>query len=239
MLIIPAIDLLDNKVVRLTKGDYNEVTYYDYSPVDLATRYENHGFEWLHIIDLAAAKSGNISALPVIKEIKQKTKLKLQFGGGVRNKEQVDELINAGVDRIIIGSLSIQNKDEFENIVSKYGADKFVVAIDSHNENILTKGWTENSGVPIYDHINYCSDKSVTTFLCTDVSKDGTLSGPNAVLYGKIMEKHPGVKLIASGGISSLHDILLLGSMNLYATVVGKAIYENKIKLEDLANIGS
>ncbi len=239
MLIIPAIDILDDKVVRLTKGDYDLPTVYNYSPVELAQRYENSGFKWLHLVDLNAARTGIISTLPIIKEIKLKTELKLQFGGGVRSREQVAELVKNGVDRIIIGSLAIQNKTEFEKIVSENNAEMFVVAIDSSNEKILTKGWTENSGVPIFDHIGYCTNRYIKTFLCTDVTKDGTLTGPNAALYGKIMERHPDINLIASGGISSLHDIIMLQSMNLHAAVVGKAIYENKIKLEDLASIGS
>jgi len=239
MLIIPAVDILNNRVVRLTQGDYQQVTTYDYSPLELAQRYERLGFEWMHLVDLEAAKTGSINTLPILKEIKQKTGLKLQFGGGVRNTNQVNELIENGVDRIIIGSLAIENRNEFENIVSSNDASRFVVAIDANNERILTKGWTENSGGPIYDHIDYCTNRYINTFLCTDVSKDGTLSGPNAPLYSKIMERHPDINLIASGGISSLHDIIMLQSLNLYAAVVGKAIYENKIKLEDLASIGS
>jgi phosphoribosylformimino-5-aminoimidazole carboxamide ribotide isomerase len=238
MLIIPAIDILDNNVVRLTKGNYDQATVYNYSPIELAARYEELGFKWLHMVDLTAAKTGSINTLDTIKEIKQKTKLNLQFGGGVRRKEQVYELVESGVDKIIIGSLSIQNKTEFEKIVASNNSEKFVVAIDSNNENILTKAWTENSGVPIYDHINYCANLSVKTFLCTDVSKDGTVGGPNAALYGKIMDKHPDINLIASGGISSLHDIIMLETLNLHAAVVGKAIYENKIKLEDLSKLG-
>lgn len=239
MLIIPAVDILNNRVVRLTQGDYQQVTTYDYSPLELAQRYERLGFDWMHLVDLEAAKTGSINTLPILKEIKQKTGLKLQFGGGVRNANQVNELIENGVDRIIIGSLAIENRNKFENIVSSIDANRFVVAIDANNERILTKGWTENSGVPIYDHIDYCTNRYINTFLCTDVSKDGTLSGPNAPLYSKIMERHPDINLIASGGISSLHDIIMLQSLNLYAAVVGKAIYENKIKLEDLASIGS
>ncbi len=239
MLIIPAIDLLDNKVVRLTQGAYDDPTFYNYSPMELALKYEELGFKWLHVVDLRAAKTGKISSLPILKEIKDKTKLSLQFGGGIRSINQVDELFECGVDRIIIGSLSIQDKDEFEKISAKHDAHKLVIAIDSSEEHILTLGWTENSGISIYEHIDYCSGLNVKTFLCTDISKDGTLSGPNAALYEKIMLKHPDINLIASGGISSLHDIVMLQSLDLYAAVVGKAIYENKIKLEDLANIGS
>ena len=239
MLIIPAIDILDDKVVRLTQGDYSQATVYDYTPLELAKKYESLGFKWLHLVDLSAAKDGKISILPIIKSIREKTNLKIEFGGGVRNEKQVAELIEYGVDKIIIGSLSIQNKIEFEKILGKFDPSKFVAAVDSNNENILTKGWTENTGVPIYDHIGYCKSRAVNSFLCTDVTKDGTLSGPNVALYNKILTRHPDINLIASGGISSLHDIIMLKALNLHATVVGKAIYEHKIKLEDLASFGS
>ena len=239
MLIIPAIDVLGNKVVRLTKGDYQKATFYDSTPLEMAKRYESIGFKWIHLVDLAAAKDGQITILPIIQEIKSNTNLKIEFGGGIRHEKHVDELLKKGVDRIIIGSLSVDNKNEFEKIINKFDKSKFIVAIDSNKESILTKGWTENSGVTIYDHIGYCTDHSINTFLCTDVSKDGTLSGPNGALYTKILKKYPDVQLIASGGISSLHDIIMLQALNMHGAVVGKAIYENKIRLEDLASFGS
>ncbi|MCX7797264.1 MAG: 1-(5-phosphoribosyl)-5-[(5-phosphoribosylamino)methylideneamino]imidazole-4-carboxamide isomerase [Melioribacter sp.] len=239
MLIIPAIDILDNKVARLTKGDFNQATFYETTPIKVAEKYYNVGFKWVHIVDLSATLSQNIGILPILKEIKKKTNLLIQFGGGIRKIEQVNKLLNGGVDRIIIGSLSINNKDEFEKIIEKFGTKNIVVAIDSENEKILIKGWTKESNVSIYDHIQYCSSLGIDTFLCTDVSRDGTLQGSNVELYKKIMNKFPNIKLIASGGIGSLHDIMMLSDIDLYAVIVGKAIYENKIKLEDLIKIGS
>lgn len=239
MLIIPAIDILDNKVARLTKGDFSQATFYDISPQTVAQSYFNAGFKWVHIIDLSATLNEKINIIPVIKQIKESTNLKIQFGGGIRNEEQVNELFEEGVDRVIIGSLSLTNKDKFEKIISNYDKEKFAVAIDSNNEKILIKGWTEESRVSIYDHISYCLSLGINTFLCTDISRDGTLTGSNKDLYKKIMDKFPDIKLIASGGIGSLHDIITLNDIELYAVIVGKAIYENKIKLKDLVKIGS
>lgn len=239
MLIIPAIDILENKVARLTRGDYNSATFYDTTPLKMAEKYNTVGFNWIHVVDLSAALDGRINILPIIKEIKSKTSLKIEFGGGIRSEEQVNQLLDANVDRIILGSLSVKNKTEFEKIIKRFGANRFVAAIDSNNEKILIKGWTEESGISIYDHIEYCSSLGIDTFLCTDISRDGTLSGSNDQLYKKIMNRYSNIKLIASGGVGSLHDVILLKSINLYAVIVGKAIYENKIKLEDLINFGS
>jgi len=239
MLIIPAIDILNNKVARLTKGDFNQATYYDTTPLKVAERYNSTGFKWVHIVDLAASVDGKISIIPIIQQIKENTKLKIEFGGGIRNIEQVNQLINAKVDKIIIGSLSITDKTEFEKIIDKFGKERFIVAIDSNKEKILIKGWTQESGISIYEHIQYCFERGINTFLCTDISRDGTLSGSNKELYEKILNRFPDINLIASGGIGSLHDILMLSNINLYAVIVGKAIYENKIKLEDLIKIGS
>lgn len=239
MLIIPAIDILENKVARLTRGDYNSATFYDTTPLKMAEKYNTVGFNWIHVVDLSAALDGRINILPIIKEIKSKTSLKIEFGGGIRSEEQVNQLFDANVDRIIVGSLSVKNKTEFEKIIKRFGANRFVAAIDSNNEKILTKGWTEESGISIYDHIEYCSSLGIDTFLCTDISRDGTLRGSNDQLYKKIMNRYSNIKLIASGGVGSLHDVILLKSINLYAVIVGKAIYENKIKLEDLINFGS
>ncbi len=238
MLTIPAVDIYQGKVARLTQGDFNRVTFYEETPLDLAKKYEQAGFGWLHVIDLFASKSGVINILPTLKQIKSKTKLKVEFGGGIRNADQVSGLLKIGVDKIIVGSLSITDKTEFEKIVSSNNSDSFIVAIDSNFETIFTKGWTENSGISIYDHIDYCLHLGITTFLCTDISKDGTFGGPSHGLYQKILKKYPGIKLVASGGVGSLHDILKLHELNLHAVVVGKAIYEKKIRLEDLISLG-
>jgi phosphoribosylformimino-5-aminoimidazole carboxamide ribotide isomerase len=238
MLTIPSIDIYNDKVTRLTMGDFNRVTYYEETPLDLAKKYERVGFKWLHLVDLLASKTGTINIIPTLVEIKKGTGMKVQFGGGIRNADQVAELVEIGLDKIIIGSLSVTDKPEFEKIIGHYDPSLFIAAIDSNFETIFTKGWTENSGISIYDHIDYCKALGIDTFLCTDISRDGTLSGPSHGLYQKIMKKYPRINLVASGGVGSLHDIIKLEDLNLHAVVVGKAIYEKKIRLEDLINFG-
>jgi phosphoribosylformimino-5-aminoimidazole carboxamide ribotide isomerase len=238
MVIIPAIDILGNRIVRLRKGDFNQVEYYQNTPLQQAEVYENSGFEWLHMVDLEGSKSGSISVKDTIKEIKARTRLKIEFGGGIRNINTVDELINTGVDRVIIGSMSVQNKNEFEKIAEKFGSEKIVVASDIKNELIMVKGWTEETSVSLYEHINYCLSLGLTTFLCTDISKDGMLTGTNIDLYKKILNKFQNIKLIASGGIKDIEDVRNVKNINAYGVIVGKAIYENKINLKELAEIG-
>jgi len=238
MLTIPSIDIYNGKVARLTQGDFNMATYYEESPLDLAKKYERVGFKWLHLVDLLASKTGVFNIIPTIADIKKNTGLKIQFGGGIRNADQVAGLMEIGLNKIIVGSLSITDKPEFEKIVGIYEPSVFIAAIDSNFETIYTKGWTENSGMNIYEHIDYCMGLGINTFLCTDISRDGTLSGPSHGLYHKIMKRYPHINLVASGGVGSLHDIIKLGDLNLYAVVVGKAIYEKKIRLEDLINFG-
>lgn len=238
MLIFPAIDILDNRVGRLEQGDFKKVTYYDSSPFKIAEKFQKHGFKWVHIIDLSATLDGKINVLELLKEIKKNINLSIQFGGGIRSEKQIDKLLELNIDRVIIGSLSVQKKETFENIIKKYGPTKFAVAVDSMDEKIFVKGWTENSGVSIYDHVEYCKDLGIEYFLSTDISKDGMLEGPNFHMYGELMNKYPDIKLIASGGVSSIHDILQLRNIDLHAAVVGKALYEQKIRIEDLAKIG-
>ena len=229
MLIIPAIDIYNQKVVRLKKGSFEDVTYYDFTPLQISTEFEKYGFKWVHIVDLEASKSGSVTVENIIKEIKNNTSLNIEFGGGIRSKENVQQLFDLGVNRVIIGSLSVDQKNEFEKIISLHDPSKIIVAADAENEIIKTSGWTKESGISIYDHINYCVDKGINTFLCTDIKKDGMLAGPSFELYDKLIERFPAINLIASGGISSLEDIKDLKSRSIYAAVVGKAIYEKRI----------
>lgn len=238
MLIYPAIDILENKVGRLEQGDYNKVKYYGESPFKIAEKFHRYGFKWAHIVDLSAALDGNINVFDLLKEIKEKIDISIQFGGGIRSEEQIANLVEVGVDRIVIGSLSIQDRKLFERIISIYGPEKFAVAIDSIDEKIFVKGWTEDSGVTISEHIDYCKNLGLKYFLCTDINKDGMLEGPNIGLYNKIKNKYSDINLIASGGVSSIHDILQLRELELHAAVVGKALYEQKIRIEDLSKIG-
>jgi len=234
MLAIPAIDILNGRVTRLHKGDFTQAKYYDDSPLDWAAKFDSIGSKWLHIVDLAASVDGNISVIDQIKEIKSKTNLKIEFGGGIKTLESAMNAFFSGADRIVIGSISVTQKNVFEDIIKSLGTEKIVVASDSQNEMIMTKGWTEKSSVSLWQHIEYCLSVGIQYFLCTDISKDGTLAGPNIELYKRILEKHPNIKLVASGGIGCFDDLLKLNQTNLYATVIGKAIYESKIKLEEL-----
>jgi phosphoribosylformimino-5-aminoimidazole carboxamide ribotide isomerase len=238
MIVIPAIDILENRIVRLRKGEFNEVEYYRNTPLEQAKIFSEYGFEWLHLVDLLGSKSGIISVKEIIRQIKTETGLKIEFGGGIRSISNIEEILSLGVDKIIIGSLSVQNKTEFENIIIKFGPGRFVIAADVKEENIVIKGWTVKTSVTIFEHIDYCISLGLNTFLCTDVSKDGMLSGTNINLYKKILEKEPGIKLIASGGIKNLEDVIAVNEINVFGAVVGKAIYENKIDLKELAKVG-
>lgn len=237
MKIIPAIDVLDNKLVRLEKGDYNSAKIYSDDPLEMACKYYYSGFEWLHIVDLSGAKSGKLFITDLINKIKTETKLKIQLGGGIRNLNDANMLIDIGVDRLVIGSISVTNKSEFEKIISIVGPEKIIAAIDVKEDFVMIKGWTLNSEIRPNDHIDYCLSKNVKTVLCTDIKKDGMLTGPNLELYKNLMYEFPSADFIASGGISSLQDLTTLKELNIYAAVVGKAIYENNIDLKELIKI--
>jgi len=237
MLIIPAIDIIDGKVVRLSKGEYNSVVSYANTPLEQAKVYDDHGFEWLHVIDLSGSKDGKINTLKIIEDIKKQTNLKLEFGGGIRSKQDVILLKNIGIDGIIIGSLSITNKDEFESIFSDIDPDNIFIASDVFDYSVRIKGWTEDSNINLFDHIKYCSNIGIDNYLCTDIAVDGMLTGPNYDLYKETLEKMPNIKLTASGGVSNINDIIKLNELPLRGIIVGKAIYENKINIEELSKV--
>ena len=238
MLIIPAIDLYENKIVRLRKGDFNQVTFYEQTPLAKAKEFEQHGFEWLHIVDLLGSKTGTISVEAIIRKVKKETKLNIEFGGGVRNVQTVSQLFDIGVDKIIIGSLSVKNKIQFETIVNKYPPQNFIIAVDALDGMLAVSGWTEATSISVYDHIEYCSQLGLSHYLCTDISKDGMLTGTNIGLYKNILARFPNINLIASGGIKDLDDVKKVKEVDPYGVVIGKAIYENKIDLKELAELG-
>jgi len=239
MLIIPAIDLYENKIVRLRKGDFNQVTFYDHTPLAQAKEFARYGFEWIHMVDLLGSKMGTISVEEVIRIVKEETNLKIEFGGGVRNSQMVSQLFDIGIDKIILGSISVNNKIEFENIVKNFPPQNFIVAVDARDEKLAVSGWTESTTISIYEQMEYCLQFGLTHFLCTDISKDGMLTGTNIDLYKNILARFSGIDLIASGGIKDLDDVKKLKEINPYGVVIGKAIYENKIDLRELAEIGS
>ena len=237
MLIIPAIDIYDNSIVRLKRGDFDNITYYKNTPLQQAKIFESHGFGIIHIVDLLGSKNGKLTSLESVEKIKSETKLQVEFGGGIRDVKTVAELFNAGVDFVVIGTLPVKNKKEFELIINNYPSEKIIAVIDSINEMLKIGGWTESTKISIYDHIEYCSGLGIKKFLCTDISKDGMLTGTNIDLYKKIMKNYPEIDLIASGGVKDIDDIEKLSRLNPYAVVVGKAIYEEKIDLKELAKV--
>ena len=237
MLIIPAIDILDGKLVRLEKGDYQTHKIYSDNPIEVAKKFAEHGFDLIHLVDLSGSKDGRINTVGLLKKIKSELNVKIEFGGGIRLLDDVKKLVDSGVDKVVIGSISITNKNEFEKIVKEIGSEKIIAAIDSDVGLIKVKGWTEQTNVTIENHIDYCLSLNVDTFLCTDIKKDGMLTGPNINLYKDLMDKFPSTKIIASGGVSRIEDVNELKEQNLYAVVIGKAIYENKINLKELAEL--
>ena len=237
MLVIPAIDILDGKLVRLEKGDYQSHKVYSDNPFEIVKQFANHGFDLIHIVDLSGSKDGRINTIEFLKKIKSDLKIRIEFGGGIRSLDDVKKLVDCGVDKIVIGSISITNKNGFEKIVHEVGWEKIIAAIDSYDGLIKVKGWTEQTEATIENHIDYCLSLNVNTFLCTDIKKDGMLTGPNINLYKKLMKKFPSTQIIASGGVSKIEDVKELKTQKLFAVVIGKAIYENKINLKELAEI--
>jgi phosphoribosylformimino-5-aminoimidazole carboxamide ribotide isomerase len=239
MYIIPAIDVLDKKVVRLREGSYEDVTTYDISLEEQIEKYLANGTELVHIIDLNGAK-GDFSNQDYLFDIVRRTEMKVQYGGGVRSIDKVKELIDAGVYRVIVGTQAITNPTFLEDLSTlnegrvKY-ADHIVIAIDVLDEVIKYSGWLESSPIKLIEYIDKCLALGFYRFLCTDISKDGKLGGAGIELYQKLLDHSPIIKLIGSGGISSMKDIEALKSLGrMESCVVGKAIYENKISIEDI-----
>jgi phosphoribosylformimino-5-aminoimidazole carboxamide ribotide isomerase len=238
MYIIPAIDILDGKVVRLREGDYNQKTEYDISIEEMIEQYRANGTDLIHIIDLNGAK-GDFSNQKRLIEIVRKTDMKVQYGGGVRSIEQVHQLLNSGIHRVIVGTQAIKNPDFLPELGETFSkkddfANRIVIAIDVLDEVIKYSGWMESSPIKLMDYVDKCLALGFFRFLCTDINKDGKLGGTAVDLYKKLMAHSPMIKLIASGGVSSMSDIETLAQIPVNSVVVGKAIYENRISIEEI-----
>jgi len=234
MLVIPAIDIKDGKVVRLQKGDYNLSKEYNYSPVEVVNLYQENGFKRIHIVDLSGSKGEKPEIIEILKSIKNEHEIFVEFGGGIRNYNDINTLLDIGIDKLIIGSMCFFNKDDFEKSLITFGADKFILAADVLEDTVRVKGWTIDSSVNIVDHIHYGVSLGIEEYLITDISKDGMLQGPSFALYEKIQKTFPNIRIITSGGISCMDDIKILNADNYFAAVVGKAIYEGKVDLTEL-----
>ncbi len=237
MRIIPAIDIIDGKCVRLTQGDYSKMKVYRQDPVDVAKEFEDADLEYLHLIDLDGAKKGKVVNWKVIEDIQSKTSLLVDFGGGVKSTEDVESLIDLGINQINIGSLAVKQPDLFKKWLHEYGSENFILSADVQGNQVMISGWQENSTLLLTDLVNTFLNEGLKYLCCTDIKTDGMLAGPNIELYKTLREQFPTLKLIASGGISSLEDLDDLHNLKVCGAIVGKAIYENKITLHELKSI--
>ncbi len=240
MYIIPAIDILNKKVVRLREGDYNQVTEYDVTLEEMIEKYQSNGTNLIHVVDLNGAKN-DFSNQQYLFDVIKKTDMLVQYGGGIRSIDKVKELIDAGVHRVIVGTQAITNPmflDELSKAIC--GRDKcshqVVIAIDVLDEVIKYSGWMESSPIKLMDYVDKCLALGFFRFLCTDIGKDGKLGGAGVDLYAKLLDHSPFIKLIASGGVSSMQDVEDLSRLKVESCVVGKAIYEDRISIEDVKN---
>ena len=237
MRIIPAIDIIDGKCVRLAQGDFKKVKMYREDPVEVAKEFEDADLEYLHLIDLDGAKKGSVVNWDVIEDIQAKTALKVDFGGGVKTTEEVDRLLDLGVNQINIGSIAVSDPKLFSDWLWKYGPENFILSSDVRNENILVNGWTATTTINLFDLVSQFIKDGLEFVCCTDIESDGMLKGPNFILYRKLKSHFPKLKIIASGGISSISDLEELQYIHVNGAIIGKAIYEGKIKLPELRNL--
>lgn len=233
MLIIPSIDILNNKIVRLQKGDFDKVTTYATTVFEQAQMFDEMGVKRIHIVDLKGSKSGEMRIISELKRIKNYTNLKIQVGGGIRSYADIQKLAAEGLDYFVIGSLSILDKPLFEKIVRDFGPDKIIGAADIRNDKVRISGWTEETEVTIDEHLDYFSSLGLRQFLCTDIEKDGLLLGTNLNLYSRLKKRYPKAFIIASGGISSNKEINEIKTAGIDAAVIGRAYYEGKINLKE------
>jgi phosphoribosylformimino-5-aminoimidazole carboxamide ribotide isomerase len=234
MKIIPAIDIIDGKCVRLTQGDYAQKTIYNENPLEVAKEFEAAGLQRLHLVDLDGAKAGSVKNWKVLESIATHTSLVIDFGGGIKKEEDLKLVFESGAALATIGSLAVKNETLFLEWIKKYGADKFLLGADVKEEKIAIGGWLETTDIEIYDFVEKYIKHGITQIFCTDVSKDGKLEGPSLPLYQNIIERFPGLFFIASGGVSSITDLNDLKRIGCSGAIVGKAIYENRISITEL-----
>ena len=232
--IIPAIDIIDGKCVRLTEGDYSQKKIYNEHPLEIAKQFEDAGLKRLHLVDLDGAKAGAVKNWKVLETIAGKTSLIIDFGGGIKTEADVKIVFDSGAALVTVGSIAVKNEQEFVKWLLQFGADKFLLGADVKNEKIAIGGWIETTDIWVYDFIKKYINHGVRQIFCTDVSKDGRLEGPATGLYKTITGKFPALHFIASGGVSSVKDLEDLREAGCSAAIVGKAIYENRISLNDL-----
>jgi len=232
--IIPAIDLIEGKCVRLTEGDYSQKKEYSQDPLAMAKFFEDKGVKRLHIVDLEGAKQKKIVHLFVLEKIAQNTNLIIDYGGGIQTTQQVKDILNAGASMVSVGSLAVKNEALFLSFLEEFGAEKILLASDVKNEKILTNAWQEGTEKSVFDFLENFQKKGLKQFFCTDVSKDGKLEGTNLRLYQKLRSHFPTLELIASGGVTEVSELEKLEVMKIDGVIIGKAIYEGRISFQEL-----
>lgn len=236
MRIIPAIDIINGKCVRLSKGDYATQKTYNENPLEVAKQFEAHGLQYLHLVDLDGAKSNRIVNYKVLEQIASKTALQIDFGGGIKSDADLQIAFECGAKQITGGSIAVKNPELFQEWITKYGCEKIILGADANNGKIAVSGWLEESSENLIPFIENYLKKGITTVICTDIAKDGMLEGPSFELYKEILETVSDLKLIASGGISTFEEIPKLAELGCEGTIIGKAIYEGRISLKQLEN---
>ena len=239
MHIIPAIDLIDGKAVRLTQGDYRQKKEYNARPLDVAQQFEDAGLTRLHLVDLDGAKEKRVINWKVLELITSKTRLHVDFGGGVQSDEDLRVAFECGAKQVTAGSIAVKDPDLMERWLSRHGPDKIILGADAKNEKIAVSGWEEATEVWIYDFLEKWVDKGIKYVISTDVAKDGLLEGPSFELYRNMQDQFPALNIVASGGVSNMADIETLADMNLFGVIVGKAIYEGRVTLKDLTKFNA
>ena len=232
--IIPAIDIIDGKCVRLSQGDYVQKKIYNENPLEVAKQFEDVGIKRMHMVDLDGAKKRKLVNLKVLERIASNTELVIDFGGGIKTDEDIQSVFNSGASIATIGSIAVKKPQLFFSLVQKYNSDKILLGADVKNEKIAVTGWTEQTKISVFDFIKNNLLMGAKNIFCTDISKDGMLEGPSIDLYKEIMKQSPEINLIASGGVSTIADIEKLEVIGCKGVIIGKAIYENKISLKNL-----
>lgn len=236
--IIPAIDLIEGKCVRLSQGDFARKKIYNENPLEVAKEFETVGLERLHVVDLDGAKRGKVTNLKVLETIASKTNLTIDFGGGIKTDEDVQSVLDAGAKMASIGSVAVKSPEKFFSWIEKYGSEKFLLGADVKNGRIAVNGWQTETDLKILPFLENYFAKGVRQVFCTDISKDGLLQGASVELYRQIINRLPEIELIASGGVASIEDVYELEKIGCAGVIIGKAIYEGKISLEELKNVG-
>lgn len=234
MTIIPAIDLIGGKCVRLTKGDYTQQTTYSEQPLDVAREFEDAGITRLHMVDLDGARTGTLTNLKVLEEVAAGTKLRIDYGGGIKTIQDVGSVLNAGAQMAAIGSMAVRHPELLEEWLLEFGADTFFIGADVLEGQIRISGWLQDGGIDIFSFVGRMIGLGVTNIFCTDIERDGALQGPSLDLYIKIIAEHPEIRLVASGGVTTVEDIRKLKEAGCSGAIIGKALYEGHITLKQL-----